>query len=138
MKPINTLIAFTICCMLIPLASANNGSVMVVHANSHTNPVQVTPVPTPFPTATPVPTPTPTPIPEAQVINIDGDAFFVTPIVLDVVDEQGTKVDEVGVYLTNPASSVTISKEDNTNIILFPESLFSNSPNTEEINRILL
>jgi len=118
--------------MLIPLASANNGSVMVVHANSHTNPVQVTPVPTPFPTATPVPTPTPTPIPEAQVINIDGDAFFVTPIVLDVVDEQGTKVDEVGVYLTNPASSVTISKEDNTNIILFPESLFSNSPNTEE------
>jgi len=131
MKTITTLIALMVSTGLISLltfTSASDEPVLVVHADTITDPVEATPVPTPIPT----PEPTATPTPEVEVVNIDGDVFFVTPVVLDIVDDQGKKVDEVGVYLTTPASTVTISKEDNTNIILFPESVFSNSPDKEE------
>lgn len=136
MKKLNNLIAFTLVCLMVPftsaIASSTDGTVMVVHANTITDPATVTPTPTPLttptPTPTPTPDPTPTPTPVAEVLDLTGGAFFVTPVVLNVVESEGNNFDQVGVFLTNPSSSVTISTEDNTNIVLFQNSLLSNSP----------
>lgn len=114
----------------------NTNAVLVVHANTITPEVTVTPKPTttPTPTPTPIVAPTPTPTPQTQVLINNGNGFFVTPLEVEEIDNVGEENDEVGVYLTTPASELVIAKDDGTHIALGENTLVSNSPPVEEDN----